>query len=90
MLGRAPSAYKYKPPSGNAKLSLIGIDTLGSKDNNPSPTITLSLQKTTQLLREYETTSDHPSSGEQVKFARDVLDLNWWAAVLLVATKPYV
>ena len=58
-----------KPPPVNTDLVVTGVDI-------PSPTITLSLRKTQQLLRAHETTSDHPSSGEQVEFAKQIMHLN--------------
>ena len=47
-----------------------------SADSDSSPKITLSLRKTTQLLREHETTSDHQSCCEQVALTRTFLYLN--------------
>ena len=80
MLATARRQFKFTPPSEKAKPPPVNTDLVGSGINITSPKITLALRRTQALLREllrkHETTSDHPSSGEQVEFARQIMRLN--------------
>ena len=81
VLAMAQRKYKYTPSSAQAlpaqaKPPPVATDLVVAGIDIPSPTITLSLRKTQQLLRAHETTSDHPSSGEQVEFAKQIMHLN--------------
>ena len=80
ILGQAQAKYNFKPPPAQAKPPPVSTDLVVSGISITSPKITLSLQRTQallqELLRKHETTLDHPSSGEQVEFAKQIMLLN--------------